>query len=49
MDWYVKAYRWWSLEELATSQDEFAPRRLPALWPALVREEYPPRPIDCGI
>jgi 8-oxo-dGTP pyrophosphatase MutT (NUDIX family) len=48
MDWYVTAYRWWSLAELATTQEEFAPRRLAELWRALARGEYPDQPIDCG-
>jgi 8-oxo-dGTP pyrophosphatase MutT (NUDIX family) len=48
-DGYVIAYRWWSLAELATSQEDFAPRRLAALWPALARGEYLDGPIDCGI
>jgi 8-oxo-dGTP pyrophosphatase MutT (NUDIX family) len=48
MDWYVKAYRWRSLEELTDSRDEFAPRRLAELWPALARG-YPALPIDCGV
>jgi hypothetical protein len=48
MDWYVTAYRWWSLGELATTQEEFAPRRLAELWRALARGEYPDQPIDCG-
>ena len=49
MDWYVKAYRWWRWQELMDSRDEFAPRRLPALWHALTRGEQPGGPIDCGV
>jgi hypothetical protein len=48
-DGYVIAYRWWSLEELTDSPEDFAPRRLPVLWRALARGNYPALPIDCGV
>lgn len=48
-DDYVIGYRWWSLGELQTSHDIFAPRRLVHLLPAILRGEYPGRPLDCGI
>jgi hypothetical protein len=40
--------RWWTLEELAESTEEFAPRRLPALVRAIGRTGHPERPIDAG-
>jgi 8-oxo-dGTP pyrophosphatase MutT (NUDIX family) len=48
-DSYVRSYRWWTLEDLAGAADDFAPRRLPELWPSIVRGDYPESPIDCGV
>lgn len=48
-DSYVRSYRWWTLQALAVAADDFAPRRLPELWPNVARGEYPARPIDCGV
>jgi 8-oxo-dGTP pyrophosphatase MutT (NUDIX family) len=48
-DSYVRSYRWWTLQDLAAAVDDFAPRRLPELWPGIARGEYPERPIDCGV
>jgi 8-oxo-dGTP pyrophosphatase MutT (NUDIX family) len=48
-DSYVRSYRWWTLQDLAVATDDFAPRRLPQLWPNVARGEYPDRPIDCGV
>jgi hypothetical protein len=31
------------------SGEDFAPRRLAALWPPLARGEYPGLPNDCGV
>ncbi len=46
---HVIALRWWTLEELASSSAEFAPRRLPALVGALLDDGPPPTPIDVGV
>jgi 8-oxo-dGTP pyrophosphatase MutT (NUDIX family) len=48
-DGYVIAYRWWTLQEVASSTDDFAPRRLAELWGELVRGQIPDHAIDCGI
>jgi 8-oxo-dGTP pyrophosphatase MutT (NUDIX family) len=48
-DSYIVGHRWWSLDELERSAEELAPRRLAQLVPAIVRGEYPERPIDCGV
>ena len=48
-DSYVRSYRWWTLRDLAVATDDFAPRRLPELWPSIARGDYPDRPIDCGV
>lgn len=41
--------RWWSLDQLLQSSEEFAPRRLVELLPALLRGEFPDQPVDCGV
>jgi len=48
-DSYVCLHRWWTWQELSTATDDFAPRRLAALFNALVRGDYPETPIDCGV
>jgi 8-oxo-dGTP pyrophosphatase MutT (NUDIX family) len=40
--------RWWTVDELASSAEEFAPRRLPHLLNALLTEGPPAEPIDVG-
>jgi hypothetical protein len=37
--------RWWSMDEIAASEDIFVPRRLAALLPPILRGEYPGVPI----
>jgi len=46
---HVTAVRWWTLEELATSEDPFAPRRLPLLVRELILHGPPEEPIDVGV
>ncbi len=41
--------RWWTADELATSADEFAPRRLPELVLQLLEVGPPTQPVDVGI
>jgi 8-oxo-dGTP pyrophosphatase MutT (NUDIX family) len=48
-DSYVIGARWWTLDELAGSNDEFAPRRLAVLIRDIIDMRYPPHPIDCGV
>jgi 8-oxo-dGTP pyrophosphatase MutT (NUDIX family) len=48
-DSYGQSFRWWTLRDLAVAADDFAPRRLPELWPSVARGDYPDRPIDCGV
>ena len=40
--------RWWTLEELGSSEAEFAPRRLPLLLRQLVLHGPPGEPVDVG-
>ena len=46
---YVTGLRWWTVAELAASEELFAPRRLPELVAALVRDGPPGEPIDVGV
>ncbi len=48
---YVTGMRWWRQEELVAAGDEviFAPRRLPELVAALVRDGPPAEPLDVGV
>lgn len=48
-DGYITGHRWWTLAEIATSTENFAPRRLAELLPALLRRDFPAEPIDCGV
>ncbi len=48
-DSYVIGHHWWTLSELEQSTEEFAPRRLANLLPAIIRGAYPQPPIDCGV
>ena len=49
VDSYVIGYRWWGLTELEQSHEDFAPRRLAELLPAILCGEYPDPAIDCGV
>ena len=46
---YVTGMRWWTQEELAASDELFAPRRLPELVAALLRDGPPGEPVDVGV
>ena len=46
---YVDDIRWWALDELDASLETFAPRRLPALLRALLRDGPGVAPIDVGV
>jgi 8-oxo-dGTP pyrophosphatase MutT (NUDIX family) len=45
----VTAIRWWTLEELHSTDALFAPRRLPALIRELLRDGPPAAPVDVGV
>lgn len=40
--------RWWTADELTSSEEEFAPRRLPQLVRDLLAEGAPAEPVDVG-
>ena len=44
----VGGYRWWTLEEIALSDEQFVPRRMGVLLAALLKGEPPAVPIDVG-
>ena len=46
---FVTGMRWWTLDELSASQELFAPRRLPELVAALLRDGPPGEPVDVGV
>jgi ADP-ribose pyrophosphatase YjhB (NUDIX family) len=46
---YVTGIRWWTQEELTASEERFAPRRLPELVAALLRDGPPEEPLDVGV
>lgn len=46
---YVTGMRWWTQAELAASTELFAPRRLPELVAALLRDGPPVEPVDVGV
>ncbi len=46
---FVTAVRWWTPAELAASEELFAPRRLPELVAALLRDGPPDEPVDVGV
>ena len=47
-DEYVTAVRWWTLDELEATREQFAPRRLADLVRDLLASP-PARPIDVGV
>ncbi len=48
-DSYVISERWWTFEELQTSSETFAPRRLASLIGDIIEARYPAVPFDCGV
>jgi TDG/mug DNA glycosylase family protein len=47
-DGAVEEHRWWTLDEIEQSEDEFAPRALAEHLRSLLAEGPPQRPIDVG-
>lgn len=48
-DEYISKHKWWSIDELRTSNDEFAPRNIRNLIAPILDGEYPEIPFDCGV
>jgi 8-oxo-dGTP pyrophosphatase MutT (NUDIX family) len=45
----IEEIRWWTLDEITGSEEEFAPRRLALFLPALLDGELPVEPLDVGL
>jgi 8-oxo-dGTP pyrophosphatase MutT (NUDIX family) len=43
-----EGFRWWTLQELETSSEIFAPRRMATLVALLLAGEVPPQPLSVG-
>jgi 8-oxo-dGTP pyrophosphatase MutT (NUDIX family) len=48
-DSHVVAHRWWTLSQLLSSAEAFAPQRIAELITGIMRGDYPDPPIDCGV
>jgi len=48
-DHYIADHKWWTMDELRASQEEFAPRRIAEVLPPILDGNYPDEPIDCGV
>lgn len=46
---FMDQHRWWTVDEIAASEDYFAPRRLAELLLPIVAGDYPAQPIDAGV
>jgi len=44
----VKGHRWWTIDEIRSSDAVFAPRALAELLEPLIRGDVPPSPVDVG-
>jgi 8-oxo-dGTP pyrophosphatase MutT (NUDIX family) len=41
--------RWWTVEEIAASEEVFVPRKMGALLPPIIAGDYPAEVIDAGV
>jgi 8-oxo-dGTP pyrophosphatase MutT (NUDIX family) len=48
-DGYISKHKWWSLDELLASTDNFAPRDIRNIIRPILNGEYPEEPFDCGV
>ncbi len=48
-DSYVRGHRWWSLDEIQASDQDFSPRRLAGFLPAILDGIFPTEPVDVGV
>ncbi len=46
VDRHVFGHRWWTVEDILTSEEDFSPDWLAELLPAILRGEYPQSPIE---
>ena len=45
----ISRFKWWSLEDMVTSDDLFVPRRLAELLPPILAGQVPSEPINVGV
>jgi 8-oxo-dGTP pyrophosphatase MutT (NUDIX family) len=45
----IQEHRWWSLDDIAASDQQFRPRDLAALLPPVIARDYPAKPIATQI
>jgi 8-oxo-dGTP pyrophosphatase MutT (NUDIX family) len=45
----IQDYRWWSLEEIASSDEQFRPRHLVSLLPPILAGDFPQEPVAVEI
>ncbi len=48
-DEYIVGYRWWTLSEIETSNNKFAPRKIKSLLPSILCGKFPEKPFNCGV
>lgn len=48
-DGYISKHKWWSLQELQSSSEEFAPMDIRNIISPILNGTYPESPIDCGV
>lgn len=48
-DAYVSDHKWWSLQDLQASNEEFSPRKIVNILSAVLNGDYPESPFDCGV
>ena len=48
-DGYISKHRWFPLDELQRSTDDFAPRNIRSIIVPILQGEYPTEPFDCGV
>ena len=48
-DCYIIGHRWWTLAEIETSDETFAPRRLAYFLRPILAGELPDPPTNCGV
>jgi ADP-ribose pyrophosphatase YjhB (NUDIX family) len=46
---FMGEHRWWTIDEVNASADEFAPRRLPQFLAEIVSGHIPNEPVDTGV
>ena len=48
-DGYISKHKWFSLNELQRSRDDFAPRNIRSIIGPIIEGKYPEKPFDCGV